>query len=334
MITNREHITKENLNSELSHIAKKLEVASIEDLTFPRFILLETTTVCNARCPFCTYDDWKESEPFMSDELFDKIARELSEHSQWIFNVNIQKRGEPLIDRKLSARISLLKENGIRHVNLATNGSLLNKKRGIELINSGIDEVMISIDSANKEHYERMRPGLDFHTVIDNIRTFFHLRDDLKPGLKIRIRGIAFDLSKQEKKKEIEDWERFWTELKRPGDRIYMKKPHTWGNQKEWVGHVEEYTWVYHPCIIPFSTFHINTDGKVSYCGQDYNATMVFGNVNEKSIQEIWNGQQYREIRDLHSSGERNRSPFCQKCQVFDNTFSLEENKPDGFIYN
>ena len=82
------------------------------------------------------------------------------------------------MDRKLEDRIKYLKDGGVRFVNISTNASLLFEDRGKSLLNSGIDEVLLSIDSVEKDIYENLRRGLNYENVINNIKTFFRLRDD------------------------------------------------------------------------------------------------------------------------------------------------------------
>jgi len=331
MIKHESEVTPYNLDREMRDIAARLRIDTPEQaLHFPRFLLVETVKVCNARCPFCAVEQWDRSVPFMSDELFDKIARELIEYADWIFYVYLQKSGEPLLDEKIGPRIRRLKEGGIRRINLSTNVSLLDEAKVRELIAAGLDEIMLSIDSIIPEKYRQMRPGLDYDTVIANTKRLFRLRDELKPDMLIRVRGIAFyDLDDPDSWEEINEWERFWSELKKPHDRIYMKKPHTWGNQKVWDGHTPTYEPVYHPCILPWSTCNINSNGKVPLCGQDYDAKLCLGDINTQSIKEVWTSAAWERIRELHRSGRRNEISFCRGCQLFDREFSLEKDRPE-----
>ncbi|MBN1764835.1 MAG: radical SAM protein [Sedimentisphaerales bacterium] len=334
MIYNKTDITPENLDAEMNQLARRLKLDDINQaLTFPRFILVETVRICNARCPFCTVDKWDPKVPFMPEPLFDKIADELIEHADWIFYVYLQKAGEPLLDKHITRRIRRLKEGGIRRINLSTNASLLNEARATELLEAGLDEIMLSIDSIQKEKYEEMRPGLKFDTVIRNIKTYFRMRDQVKPDSVIRVRGVSFyDLDNPEDQESLQRWEEFWEELKKPQDRIYMKRPHSWGNQHKWDDHIPKYDLTYHPCILPWSTFNISSDGTVPLCGQDYDGKMQLGDVNQQTIKEIWNSKKWHEIRTLHSRGDRNELPFCRGCRLFDLDFSLEKNRPEELL--
>lgn len=327
MITRAENVTAENLRKEMQAIADRMRLPHADEaLRFPKFFQIETTRICNARCPFCAIDQWDKSVPMMSDKLFEKIVTEMADYKDWIEFVAVQRAGEPLLDKKIVERVRALKEIGIKRVSLSTNASMLTEQKSTALLEAGLDEMMLSIDSIDKDTYQKMRVGLDFETVIQNIRTFFRVRNRIKPDVVVRVRGVSFHrIDDSGHRTEMNRWERFWDELKRPHDRIYLKRAHNWGNQVEWKGHTPVYEAVYHPCILPWSTMHVTAMGKVPLCPQDYDAKMNIGDVNVHPIAEIWKNENWRRIRELHKTGQRNQISFCQGCKLFDLENSLEK---------
>ena len=277
MINSADQVTKQSLDHEMQHIAKRLNLQDVNDaLYFPKYYQIETVRVCNARCPFCAIDQWDKSVPLMSDNLFDKIVDDLSGYVDWIEVVNLARAGEPLLDKKIVERTRRINEIGIKKITLSTNASMLTEEKSVGLLNAGLNDIMISIDSIEKENYEKMRVGLNYEVVMDNIETFFKVRDKIKPDVIVRVRGVSYyDLDKSEDRGELEIWENFWGKFKKPQDRIYMKKLHTWGNQIDVKERTEgkadaDYGKIYHPCIIPWSTMHISAMGIVGLCPQDY----------------------------------------------------------------
>ena len=328
MIT-KEQLSEQSLAKEMQDITRRIDVDDIDEaLFFPKYFQIETTRLCNARCPFCAIDQWDKTTTFMSDDLFSKIVKEMKEFADWIEVVNVQRAGEPLIDKKIIERVRAFKEIGIKSVNISTNASLLNEARATKLIEAGIDEVMLSIDSVDKEPYEKMRVGLKYETVIDNIKRFFRLREKLNPKVIIRVRGVSFyDINNEKHRKELQRWEDFWNKNKKPQDRIYMKRAHNWGNQKIWDGHkdkMEPVNEIFHPCVLPWSTMHVTAMGIVPLCPQDYDATMNIGDINKQTIAEVWKGENWNRIRNLHATGQRNDIELCKGCKLFDLDFKLE----------
>jgi len=327
MILSRQELTPEALSAELEVLADRIDVPELKEaLRFPRFFQIETTRLCNARCPFCAVDQWDKSVPMMPDALWEKIAAELIEWRDWIRFVDVQRAGEPLLDKKIYGRVKQLKDGGIKHVALATNASGLNAKNARALLEAGIDEVMMSIDSVVKEKYEKLRVGLNYEQVMTNIRGYFRLRDEIRPQSQIRVRAVCvFD--PEEGQQELMDWENFWRPLKRPQDRIYMKRVHSWGNQVTVDGAPSPDAEIFHPCIIPWSTMHITAMGRVALCPHDYDALADLGDVNKHSIAEVWRATKLQEVRRLHATGNRNEISFCRGCRTFDEAFSLERDK-------
>ena len=334
MILREDQLSPKALEKELEAIAEKMNLDSIDEaLYFPRFVQLETTRLCNAKCPMCLIDKWDKSTPFMADDLFEKIALELEDFSEWIRWVCIQKAGEPLLDKKIAKRIRRLKDGGIKTVTMSTNASALTEKKGRELLEAGLDELMISFDAVDKETYEKIRVGLNFEKVLKNIRTFFRVRDAVRPETRIRVKGVTFHDPDEAKQVELrERWEVFWRTIRKPHDRIYMKPAHNWGNQIEWDGFIPEFPQdVFHPCVMPWSTIQITAMGTLCLCPHDFDGVFDLGSVTDTSIVEMWRGETLRRVRELHATGERNQIWLCRGCLTYDEEFSLEKDRPSLF---
>ena len=164
---------------------------SYEDLlSFPRFIEIETVNACNARCPMCTIADWQRNTPTMKDDLFQRIADEIIDHRHEVKRVSLYRDGEPLLDKKLPSRVAILKDGGVGGISISTNVSLLTEERSRALLEAGLDMIILSIDSLEKEIFESIRVRLDFEEVLENALKFIELRDRIRPRTKIYMRMI------------------------------------------------------------------------------------------------------------------------------------------------
>jgi len=326
MITQEKDINKANLSKELKNIAGEFNLKEIEDtLYFPKRLVIETIRICNARCPFCAIDIWDKSVPLISDKLFDKIVEEISDYSDWIQTINIQRAGEPTLDKKMGQRIKKLSDIGIKTITMSTNAERLFKEKSKEYLGAGLNDIMISIDSIKKDQYEKYRVGLHFERVMKNIKNLFQVRDEINPEAIIRIRGVSFhDFKIKEEREEYQEWEDYFKQFSKEHDQIYMKKPFNWANQKEWDDNLPEYDLVHHPCIILWSTMNILTSGEVAFCNEDFDGNVKIGNVNKDSIANIWRSGVLTKFRSLHESGNRNQISFCKGCRVFDKDMKLD----------
>ena len=83
------------------------------------------------------------------------------------------------------------------------------------------------------------------------------------------------------------------------------------------------------PCIAVFSSFTVNYDGVVQLCDSDIEQQEVVGNVNDESIQSIWQGKRFEDLRDYHAYGKRNNKKKCQGCDHWSREFRQNISK-DG----
>jgi len=67
-------------------------------------------------------------------------------------------------------------------------------------------------------------------------------------------------------------------------------------------------------CHKPFEEIAIYWNGKTALCNHDWNTKLATGNLNFQSINEVYNDEVYREIRQRHLEGERATVPMCTKC--------------------
>mgnify|MGYP001561963912 CR=1 FL=1 len=289
-------------------------------LSFPRYIEIETINACNARCPMCTINDWKRNSKPMNDEMFEKIAKELIAHANVLKRVSLYRDGEPLLDKKLAKRIAILKEGGVKNVAISTNVSLLTEEKAKEILNAGIDFVMMSIDSLKKEVYEGIRVNLKFEDVLKNAINFIKLRDTIRPETKIWIRMVR----QESNYNEWNEYKKFWSEKTSPGDRIYYHFIANWGGQLANFKPISKSYEPNLPCVALWSLFVIFSDGDVSLCNVDYNKKYSLGNIMSNSIKELWQSKLISEKRDLHLNGRKKEICICKNCNVWDEPIDLD----------
>ena len=68
-------------------------------------------------------------------------------------------------------------------------------------------------------------------------------------------------------------------------------------------------------CEFPWTSATIMAEGNVVPCTQISNDEIVLGNVKEKSINDIWNGEEYQKLRQMHITGKFPKGHKCiEKC--------------------
>lgn len=283
-------------------------------LGFPRYLEIETVNTCNARCPMCTISDWKRKSLPITDSLFNKIASEVVQYADKIKRVTLYRDGEPLIDKKLPLRIAFFKERGIKSTSISTNVSLLTEERAKDLLSAGLDIIIMSIDSLQKEVYEKIRLGLCFEEVMHNARSFIELRDKMRPQTQIWMRMIR-------QEDNFEEWplyHNYWSKFLLPGDRVYYHNIFNWGGQLRSFKPVNKSYEPNLPCVALWSLMVIFSNGDVPLCNSDYNNKYPLGSVARNSIQELWQSKLMQERRQFHLDGRKDSIDICGNCNVWD----------------
>ena len=138
------------------HESIAAERAAIAE-TAPVCLYLEVTNRCNLLCETCprTFEAL-EPPADMSWALFTRIVDQVPD----IARVVLHGVGEPMLVADLPRMIRYLKDRGT-YVLFNTNGTLLLPKRFQALVDTGLDEMRVSLDAADRASYARVR-GKDF----------------------------------------------------------------------------------------------------------------------------------------------------------------------------
>ena len=155
----------------------------------PVCLYLETTNRCNLLCTTCPRT-FEALEPpgDMSWELFTKIVDQVPR----IARVVLHGVGEPMMVRDLPRMIRYLKERGT-YVLFNTNGTLLTRRKGQELIDSGLDELRVSLDAAEPQAFKLVRGRDMFARIVRNVRAFRAMQRELaveRPRVSLWLTGL------------------------------------------------------------------------------------------------------------------------------------------------
>ena len=281
---------------------------------FPLHLDIGITNICNLECTFCArtilVDEDKFREPAHMDfELYKKIIDEAAEIGT--FSINLNLLNEPLINPELVKMIKYAKMKGIVDVHFHSHGGLLTEKKSLELIDSGLDKLLVSLDSTKKESYEKLRVLSNFDSVISNLKRFKEMRDsrqNLQPLIKCNF--IEFPGITQEEMKE--NLEFGLTLADCVGFQEYIDPTNTIGENKVYKSDYKSSF----ACQQPFTRLSIAEDGTVSPCCLDHEFDLSVGNVKTKSITELWKSKEMEMIRNTQKNGKFYEIPRCRNCQM------------------
>ncbi len=162
---------------------------------FPLHVDIETTNVCNLKCPMCPRTILLEKEQFselgyMSREQYQHIIDQSVKYGAKSIKLNYL--GEPLIHKDVVWQVEYAKKAGIEDVMMNTNGSMLTRETGRALLEAGLDKVFISFDAISPDVFEVQRKGTSLGKVIDNVYNFVKLRNEKYPACHVRVSMVMY----------------------------------------------------------------------------------------------------------------------------------------------
>jgi len=267
----------------------------------PKAIFVETFNVCNARCTMCPYLKMTRQKVRMDIDLFCKIIDDAEREG--IKRVGLHFYNEPLMDSHLFKKIAYVKKKGL-DVLFFSNGSLMDKEIAGKILSSQVDEIYFSVDGASKKTYEKIRVGLNYEKTRENIRYLKKERD--RKNLKKPKMYINFVIQKSNLSEQVsllESWNSFV-------DKINWGYIDNRNDHKKW----RQKKLKPFPCRRLWDGLQVMSDGRVALCCVDYNGQVIIGDLKKQTISDIWQGQIFTKIKELHLNGQGDKIGLCKNC--------------------
>lgn len=279
------------------------------NIGYPPYLLIEPVSTCNLRCPFCFQTDKSfTKKPYMGIidyALFTKIVDEASDLG--VGAVTLASRGEPTLHKQLTEMMKYLgSKKNIYEKKLNTNATFLSDKIAHSIFTNEFTQIIISADHYEKGEYERLRKNSNFEKILKNVDNLYNVREKYYPKSITEIRISGVDHDKNLDRIKFRD---FW--MKR-ADQVTAGYPlERWDTYFN-IPHEE----INDPCEYLWDRMYVWWDGKVNPCDADYKSYLSYGNFNDNSIKEIWNGKKINEHRNHHINNLRNKVNPCDRCGV------------------
>jgi MoaA/NifB/PqqE/SkfB family radical SAM enzyme len=284
-------------------------------------VQIQTTTACGAACTMCPHPEeaphW--SNGLMDDGLFERIVCELSRYE--IEYVAPYLMADPLSDRKIFDRVRRLRRAlPDTTIEISTTGKYLLPALANRLLETPLTELRISSHGISAAEYARTMPGVDFDRAMANIRRFVERYHRTRP-YQLYIVSM-WGLWPREREAEIET---FWADL---GVEVVKWRVISRASQVDlsafsdgspdptlWSQGRREPPW---RCRHGRDTewLHILSDGRVTLCCMDYRQSVIVGDLREQSVEEVFNGEPLRRIRDrIRGDAPMDPDFICRRCE-------------------
>jgi radical SAM protein with 4Fe4S-binding SPASM domain len=237
--------------------------------------------------------------------------------------INYYFQGEPFIHPNF---LELVKEARKRkiYVLTSTNAHFISPKTAADIIESGLSELVISIDGTNQETYENYRVEGELAKVLDGTKNIIEARK--KAGTSYPIITFQFLVSKQNEHQinEIEalkrEYEVDFLNYKtiqvydfESGNELIPTNPKYSRYKKTEEGGFVLKNKFKNSCWRMWSSCVFTWDGTVVPCCFDKDATHNMGNIDNTEFGEIWKSGIYSEFRSKISKN-RKQIEICKNC--------------------
>lgn len=295
------------LRNELELRRKKVTLASL-----PYFIKIEASGTCQLRCPGCSFGS-PGAGGFNRGRMLplDGLKLVVDSLSDALMGINLCLTGEPLLNPRLVEIIGYCSEKNVGTV-FPTNLSMKLSQNEIEnIVSSGLDHLVVSIDGTTQEVYEKYRKGGNLDLVLKNAAAIIARKKEVgsnRPLMEFKF--ILFDHNREQRDEasrlsRVMGFDMFSVILDHgsPARAATLDRARARNLATR------------RACFWPWSSTVICWDGTVWPCCWN---SCAMGNAFETPFPIIWNGYKYERLRSFFRTYDTDEySETCAKCMHF-----------------
>lgn len=305
-------------------------------LMAPVHVSIEPTNACNARCPVCETGkgDMKRKTGFLDEHLYKAFIDEAAPTTAVLLYYFM---GEPFMHRSAYDMIRYARDKGI-YVETCTNGDFVDAEG---VIYSDINRVSFQLGGMDQETHGRYRVRTRLDKAVANLERLIALRNK-HPESNVEIEvGFIVMRHNEHQVQDFLDWA-----AKIGIDRASVIDPCA-RNMMEAHAYLpkDRRYWYYdeeafekgilkpkklpdNECVWIWNSIQLNWDGTAVPCCRDPNGKFPLGNVFEKGLKAVFNGEEATAFRRqiLTSQGDVS---ICKLCSGY-GLPQLQHAKPAG----
>ena len=290
----------------------------------PMNVTIEQTNVCNLDCPVCETgaDILGRTKGHLSPDQFKTIIDKIGAHTNTLMFYFM---GEPFLNKHSYDMIRYAKSAGIPFVETCTNGDFVDP---VKLVASGLDKVSFQIGGMTQETHQVYRINGKLDRVLANLKETIRQKQLQKSSLQIDVGLIVMKHNEH----ELDLFKR--TIMEMGADRALIVDPcvRSVDQGKQFLP-VNKAHWIYdqgafdrgvlkpkdlpdNSCPWIYYSLAIHVNGDVVPCCRDPKGQEVMGNILRESLDEIWNGERYRDFR-ARIQRDQGAVDICKLCSSY-----------------
>jgi len=254
----------------------------------------------------------------------DNFKRLMDELGEYLFLLMLWNQGEPFLNPHFLEMIEYARSKKVPTIT-STNGHFLN---GLwqpgDIIRSGPDELIVSLDGASPETYNRYRRGGNFDLVVDNLRRLCGEKRRL--GSRTPIVHLQFLIMRHNEHEigQIRELARSigvdklslkTVQVQSPEEaEIFLPREEKYSRYRFDRGSLKTKAELVNGCKHLWYSSVVNWDGSVVPCCFDKDGNYRLGNAfDSEGLRGIWQSGEYTRFRDLILH-HRSAIPMCRNC--------------------
>jgi radical SAM protein with 4Fe4S-binding SPASM domain len=284
---------------------------------------IEPTTACNLGCPECPSGLKQFTRPTgrLSLEKHEEILNKLGKQ---LFYINYYFQGEPFIHPEFLKLIKTANKRNI-YTSTSTNAHFINEQVAEEIIYSGLDRLIISIDGLTQKTYEQYRVNGKLSKVIEGTKNVIEAKKKFKsktPHIIFQFLVVKPNEHEVDQVFQLAD-EMGVNEVRLKTAQLYDYKH---GNKlmptnEKYARYKKQKDGTYKPkykllnnCWRMWSSTVLTWDGKVVPCCFDKDAQHILGDIaNYSNFNAIWKNVDYVRFRKAVFTN-RSEIDICKNC--------------------
>lgn len=143
----------------------------------PYVIFVDPINLCNLKCPLCPTGTGSLQRAQGQMKL-DEFKHVIDHVSPWAYEVVLYNWGEPLMNHQIFEMVEYAHSKNLG-TSMSSNLTVVRPGAIDSLVESGLENLTVSIDGASQETYGKYRVGGDFGKVMTNLRALLERREQL-----------------------------------------------------------------------------------------------------------------------------------------------------------
>jgi MoaA/NifB/PqqE/SkfB family radical SAM enzyme len=317
----------------LLHVELERKLRRVELKGQPYLLIIDPCNYCDLRCPLCPtgYGGLGRPQKMLSLEHFKQYFDPLADY---LFEATMHNWGESLLNRHVFSMIEHAQSRNVG-TNLSTNFSATTSSDLDDLLECGLEYLIVSMDGTSAESYSQYRIRGHFENVLNNLNEIVARRN--RRRLKTPVVEWQFIVMRHNEHEFAEAQvlaKKIGVDLLRfiPVGMPFDTVDRTAVAEKWYPVTVRGRAYTPDvelqfgqankpsPCFYLYRSMVINPDGGVSPCCVVYNRATDFGQLPVADIKQFWNNDRYQSARALFSPREASRRvpTVCEGCDIFE----------------